>query len=711
MDNSHPDELSQDEIHEMEERRVTLLNEGGIDERSVLDRARKHSDIWQSYFSENINIGNQDMDFVLRDQWDTNERNAFISRFKVCWTANKLLDPVNKIVGEQRKNKPDLIVRSLTGKASQEQIDLRSDLVRTIAYHSQNDLIYQTAFRQALLRGWGSIQIGIEYENPLSFHKVIRYLLIPDATLTSFDPTAVKPHKGDGDYCSRQYIFTQDQFNANYPYISNPLSYTDPRTLLNFDWETKDTIVVCDYYEKDWYPLKIYKLSNGETVKESQWEEMQKKEIKMKKELAASAQTTEARQIILSTIPEVVSERQTQDYNIMHYRLIKDRIIEFTKWPSKYLPIIFVDGNSDFIKGRQYTKSYVHEARDSQKFHNFLLSERATEIKNRRREQWLGTPENIIGQEQQWRNPEVELGMLIAQRDKAGQLPTKMPAWQLSPELLQESQSTDQEIREILGYSESQELQGRDVSGKARRERKIEGAMSAYIYRSNLDQAIEQTGRVVLDLLPYIIGEDERHMILSKKDGKSESIVLNKKLPDGSIENEIESGEYDIEIDTGPSFAVQKEIALEFLQQTIAMAPEQMLPLVADLWAKNLDVQFMPQMSERLKNLVPPAILAKEEGKELPPQPPSPQEQAMQMEIQIKQAELKEKEDELKLRADQHQLDRERYQLEKLKMMLEVKKANAEINMNMHDKKIDMHKSDLDYTAKMAKIMADLHNK
>ena len=136
--------------------------------------------------------------------------------------------------------------------------------------------------------------------------------------------------------------------------------------------------------------------------------------------------------------------------------------------------------------------------------------------------------------------------------------------------------------------------------------------MSAYVYFDNLNQAIEQGGRVVLDLLPYIVGQDERHMIVSKPDGRTESIILNQMQKDGTKQNEIEPGDYDIEIDTGPSFAVQKDIALEFMQNTLQAFP-QSFPLIADLWAKNLDVQFMPQMAERFKSLVPPQILAKEE--------------------------------------------------------------------------------------------------
>jgi len=113
--------------------------------------------------------------------------------------------------------------------------------------------------------------------------------------------------------------------------------------------------------------------------------------------------------------------------------------------------------------------------------------------------------------------------------------------------------------------------------------------MSSYVFQDNLNQAIEQGGRIVNDLLPYIIGDEQRQMNISKKDGKTTTIVMNQRQGEGDnakIMNRLMPGEFDVEIDTGPSFSVQKDIALEFLQNTLQMFP-QAFPLIADLWAKN----------------------------------------------------------------------------------------------------------------------------
>jgi hypothetical protein len=710
--------LSPKTLNEMETTRIERLNGANIDEKEVLNQANKNLNSWNSYFNENIVRGKDDMNFVLRDQWTAVERSEFTRLFKPAMTFNKLYDSTKKIVGEQRKNKPDLLVRSLTGKATQEQINLRADLVRTISYQSQNDLVYQTAFKSALMMGFGAFQITLDYESPRSFNQIIKYEVIPDPTRTVFDPTAIKPHKGDGNYCARYYVFTRDEFFATYPYVTNPVSYIDPYMLLDFQWQTRDTITVCDYFVKEWFSIIIYKLSNGKVVNEFEWEEMQK-DFNKQKEITEG---TEVGKIIKKEIPHIVTKRQTQDYRIMHYRLIRDQIIDFSEWPSRQLPIIFVDGDSYYIEGRQYTKSFIHEARDAQKSLNYSRSEMMAEIKNRRREQWVATPDNIIGYEQQWRNPELQMGALMAKPDpKTGQMPQKSQAWEISQGLFMASQAATQDIQEILGFSESEELQGRDISGKARRERKMEASMSAYVFFSNLNQSLEQGGRIVLDLLPYIVGDDERHMVVSKPGGKSESIIINKREKDGSITNSMDNkGDFDVEIDIGPSFAVQKDIALEMFQQTIQAYP-QAFPLIADLWASQLDIQLMPQVKERFKNLVPPDILAKEEGKEPPPKQPDPQQVMMQQEMQSKQAEIQERQANIQLKMQELQLKKEKNELDRAEMMLKAQKIQNDSQLDVYNHQANIQKakithdldhknSDQDYTTKIASILADVHN-
>lgn len=713
-------EISQDEITLQNEELQSKLAEARIDEQEVLMDARDAITLWDGYFHENVTRGKDDMDFVLRDQWTALERSEQNRLFKSSMTFNKIYDTTKKVAGEQRKNKPDLLVRSLNGKATQEQIDFRADLVRTISYQSQNDLVYQTAFKQALLMGFGAFEICLDYESSRSFSEIIKFELIPDATRTSYDPTALKPHKGDGNYCSRQFIYSKEEFYATYPWVTNPVSYSDPRLLLDFQWETRDTIVVCKFTRKEWFPLKIFKLKNeyGQTmsVSEDEWDEMQE-QFKLSRQLAD--QSIVVGGIILKEIPKVIAERSSKDYHMRQYLMTQNQIIKFSDWPSKHLPQIFVDGDSNFINGKQDTKSFVHEAKDAQRFVNYVGSEITTEIKNRRREQWLGTPDNVQGYEQMWRNPELQNGILIAKPDpKTGQMPIKMPPWELSQTLLQQFQRGCQDMREILGFSEAEQVQGRDISGKARRERKMEGSMSSYVFFDNLNQAIEQAGRVVLSLLPHIIGEEERSFVLSKSNGNKQDITFNKRVGE-EVTNVLDGGEYDVEIDTGPSFAVQKEIALEMFTQTIQAFP-QAFPLIADLWASQLDLQQMPTIKERFKSLVPPEVIAKEEGKQPPPKQPNPQEILMQAELKNKMADAQSKMAKIQLEQQKLELEKEKAMIDHAKLLVAAQKIQTDAELNVYDHQLNLAKTKIahhhdsdkrekDFTVDIAKILSDLH--
>ena len=234
-----------------------------------------------------------------------------------------------------------------------------------------------------------------------------------------------------------------------------------------------------------------------------------------------------------------------------------------------------------------------------------------------------------------------------------------------------------------------------------------------------MNQAVEQGGRVVNDLLPYIIGEDERTMVISKKDGKTQSVTVNAKDKEGNTINDLGIGDFDVEIDSGPSFAVQKEIALEMFSETIQAFP-QAFPLVADLWAGNLDIQQMDQVKERFKSLVPPDILAKEEGKQPPPKQPDPQAMMMQMEMQAKQAEIKNKMAEVQLKAQKLELEKQQAQLDEVELLLKAQKDENEMKLNVYDHQLNLekarvthgmehHKTNMDFEHKASQILADLY--
>ena len=187
---------------------------------------------------------------------------------------------------------------------------------------------------------------------------------------------------------------------------------------------------------------------------------------------------------------------------------------------------------------------------------------------------------------------------------------------------------------------------------------------------------------------------------------------MNKLAADKKMLNTLSSGEFDVEISAGPSSASQKEIALEFFEKTMAIAPQQ-LPLVLDLWCENLDIEQMPTIRDRFKTLVPPEILAKEEGK---PPPPPKQDPMQDMQMKMAQAELAEKQANVQSKMDKSKIDQgklaleeKELQLEQLKLKYEAIELQEKLKQDQRDHVIDLHKTEISHREKLTGVLADLH--
>jgi len=695
--------MTLEEMGIIDKEKARELEELGIDQQKVIQSANSSINSWNSYFQDNVTLGKRDTKFLTKDQWEANERGEFNRLFKVCSTYNITADIVNKIIGEQRKMRPALMVRSINGIATEEALDLRTDLLRSISYHSDNDIVYQTAFDSAMKFGYGALQIYVDYENKNSFRKVIKYDLVEDVTTTFFDPRAKMPHKGDGDFCGRLFQLGLEESQAKYPWIAHFTSFSNPQVMNTRLFKMKDTVVFCDLFQKEWFPKVIYEVTDGQkswVVDKEQLEKINKEFD----DIIKDDKDSPSGKIIQREKPRIIAERLTEDYRIMHYRLLKDRIVESTIFPSDFLPIIFMPGRSCYLEGKQYVKSFIRDVKDVQKFVNYLVSEIATEVKNRRREQWVVTPANITGYEDQWRNPEISYAALKANPDpKTGFMPRKESPSEVPQSLINTLITMVGSIKEILGVNDaSLGNPSNEKTGIAIENRVTQGNLAALEFYDNMSQAIAQGGRVCLSLMPNVYG-DERSIVLSNAAGESRTITLNKKNKDGSIENPITQGDYDIEVSAAPSFAMQKAQTLELFIKLASLNPQQILPLIADLLAKNMDVDEKNRIVKRFEKLVPPDILAEEKGEPPPPPPPpSPEQQMMEVQKQVAMQQVQERASEIKIKE-------EKLEMEKAKLALEAMELQEKFKDGNHRREAELAKADMDFTGKIAHLVKDLH--
>lgn len=668
--------------------------------QEILDEVQKNAAAWFGAHNDDIENMRMNKKFVYQTAWNYDDLAELNRLHKPVIEDNKIQDFVRKVIGEQRQNTPNLRVRSLNGESNQDAITLRANLVRQIAFHSNSDIAYQTAFEDMLVGSFGAMRVSTDYKDANSFDQEIYVEPIRYPDRVFFDPNSNDALKCDGNFCGYYDEMSRKEFEKRYPDVEYPESF--PAQISQyFNWGNKDSIKIVEYHRKEWYSYNIYKLSDGSVVTD--------KEYKSYKEQLLSSSDNKDVDLESLGFPSIVAQRRTSDYKIMVYKCIAGQIIEKYEWPCEYFGLIFVPGCSYVIDGRERFLSWVQVAKDSQRFLNYIKVEVTQAIKNGRREQWIATPANVTGNEaieNMWRNPEEQQGVLLANPDPVTkQMPQQIRPSEVPPTLLGLLQQSALDIQSNLGFYEAARgATGPEISGVALQERQRTSNMSVAVFFDNLDRAVEQIGRVILSLIPKIY-DTERKVTVQDAQGKSRDIVLNQQVA-GAVLNNIKDGEYDVYIDAGPDFLLQREQALDFYTK-IAQAYPQVFNLVADLLAENTNLEKQELLVERFKTLVPPQILAKEAGQPPPPQQPDPNQMMMQQQMQVKQQELQIKQMQTQL---DYQKAVEQHKIEAARNQLDLMKMQQDTQMNALKTNAEVSKARMNYQGAVADSMAKILN-
>src|SRR5690606_12905128 len=107
-------------------------------------------------------------------------------------------------------------------------------------------------------------------------------------------------------------------------------------------------------------------------------------------------------------VVRIVEKRPTKRHRIIHYRIAGNYVLDETEFPSEQLPLVYVDNNSYYDKtGRQITRSFFGDCRDTQRYINYLRTQSAYILKVSRYDQWIGSKKNVASLDTQrnWRDP------------------------------------------------------------------------------------------------------------------------------------------------------------------------------------------------------------------------------------------------------------------------------------------------------------------
>ena len=598
------------------------------------EEIRNNIESWTNYWKDNTDTYNDFNQFVWGNQWLDDEARVFESYKKIPLTMNKIAPLLNHLVGEQRQNTPSIECIP-DDSVPVETVAVREALVKDITFESDAKIVYQTAFQCAASAGYGAWHLDTEYESENSFSQVIRIREGKIPTRYFWDQSAISPCKTDGMYAGYKTRMSRTKFAAIYGKkleADIPPSNIGEGSVFNDD----DTITLINYYERKYNTVTLYKLSNGRTVDDEEFKLLERVMI------------DEDEMLIDQDMPVTIEDkRKAPRYKVMQYLYAGDYELESEEFPSKQLPVVFVDQDSFYNKeGKQIIRPFVKDTKDAQRYINYIATNSAYLLKIGRYDQFLIEAGNARSEDTAsvWRNPTNIQGGLKFDAVQSGFIPQQLKPPELSMSMVQQYERALMDIQSCTGmYNAQLGEQGNEISGAAVDARTKRGAYSTYIPFDALNRAIACTASIIDEMIPNVY-DTERNLMLNMKDKGMSPVTINKSQDEygGQIQNDMTKGVYKIRLVPGPSWEGQKKESLDSMQMILQANPE-LFNLIADLYVENLPLNNATELRNRLRTIVPPEIIeAGKTGQPVPPKQPQPDPMMMvkMQELQLKQQDL-----------------------------------------------------------------------
>lgn len=669
-------------------------------------KIREYIKRWDDQWKYNKTMYHEMTQFVMGEQWKEDEAKLFETYKKIPLTVNKIAPLMNHLLGEQRQNTPNLQIQP-SDNVDERTAETREALIKEISLNSDARIVYQNCFQQAAIGGFSAYRICTEYDNDYSFDQNIRIKGFIDPTKCFWDIGCDTPCKTDGMYSGFRTTMTRKKFRSLYGEqierkigtITTDISDTD---MIAMSFSDENAITVIDIYERKSKMVTLYQLSNGEAIRQKEKDALEKMEIDGIEMLMYEGEPV-----------TIENDRTFPEYSVKHSQWAGDYELEKSDFHSEQLPVVFVDQNSYYDKdGKQVTRPFFKDARDSQRFVNYLRTQMAYLIKISRYDQFMASKQNVKGNDTQqiWRDPAIVQGALFYDESPNGNKPEQLRPPELSQSLMLQYAEAAKDIQVTTGMFDTQMgEQGNENSGAAIDARTKRGSYNTYVPFDSLNRAIACGGCIIDEMIPSVY-DTERMMNLDMKSSGSQKVTLNKPVDDYGMEteNDMTSGKYKIRLVPGPSFEGQKSVNMQSMDMIISKDPET-FRMIVDLYAENLPMANNIEMRNRLRTLIPPEIIeAGKTGQPLPPKPPQQDPMLMlkQQELQFKMQQAQQSANE---KAQELQMKENELMMKSHQAGVDFSKEIQKVQAQKEEAAAKLKEQELRYQGEMAHIASEMH--
>lgn len=606
---------------------------------SQLERIKNNVKQSYDYFLPNYQRYHDFRRFVFESSLSKQDIDVLNEQLKPPLQFNVLEAYISRLRGEFAKQEPSISVHAEDGaQVNSATLQLVEDYFRAILFEANNNSFEYDVYTDLLSGGFSVMKVWTEYQNEMSFDQSIRVGRAKDPTLCGFDVLAQFPHKGDGNYSYELFPKRADEVEDEFNIKVQDLKFT--RDFEGFSWSynnnNEDIVLLADYYEKKKKKAKIVQLATGQILTEDDYEKFLE------------------RWNSLGTIavpPTVGRSRISEITTICRYRAIENQVIDYQETDYKYLPHIFVDGNSITIKKgedgavQQMTRPYVYQARDTQRFMNYAGQCWANELENMVQHKWI-VPLEVIPEQYKdaYTNNQVPSVVIYKSlNDENPEQPLPPPREVQRPPMPPEIQGAFaggvQTVQNILGaYDAALGVNGNDVSGKAIVAGSTNSNASSMPYVVGFLQGLNQAAQCIVDLIPKV-HTAPRSIPVVTPEGKKDFVKINSP---GAPQLRYDSNVMQVRVEAGVNFAVQKQQSLQMIIEMSRAEPifgEFINTMGLEVILDNMEIRGIDQLKEQAKIF----MQKKQQQQQAAMQQPNPQvikAQSDQQKMQLEQQKL-----------------------------------------------------------------------
>lgn len=613
------------------------VGKDGKEPKSVVETAKIRYERAKECYDNQRLLAIEDTRFVLGDsdngwQWPAEiYRDRANVNKKPCLTVNVTAQHCNQIINQIRQNRPSAKVLPVDDAADIETAKILGGMLRAIQQESAADTAHDIAAEHAIYGGEGYWRVVTEYEDFNSFNQVIRIKPIMNPFMVYVDPDAKEPDRSDARWGFIFEDISKDQCREEHP-DCDPASWVeDPK-----GWVKGDKIRRAEYFWCEYVDDVLYLLEDGTTVLKSEFPEGF--------EVADGFIRNYGVPVV-----GVVFDRKTKRKVWNWCKLLggEDKPVQERKWPGQYFPIITVVGKEVNVNGDVIRKGIVRDLKDPARMLNYSFSAAVESLALQNKVPYVASAEAIEGFEDIWGAANLENRSYLpwnAYDEEGRQIPApqRQPAATMPTAQVQMLQLATEQMRAASGQQSANfGIRSEAQSGVGIQRLKQQGEIATFHFPDNLARALKYEAKVVLDLIPNVM-EQKQVVRMLGLDGKQEMAVMDPQLDkafmktSAAIERVFNPGvgRYDVVIDTGPSYATQRQEAADAMTELATRYPP-LMEVAGDLVMKTYDFPMAEELAERMAKLPSIANLAKDAEQELPPQV---QQAMQQMQQQLQSA-------------------------------------------------------------------------